>query len=331
MKYNTAIIGLGNAGWKLDTDKLRTDIWTHAKAYTEHPSTQLVAVYDWLYTEKNFTPFHKLYPNTKIAPSLDFVFKDKIDIVSVCTPINTHFDVLKELLNYPIKAVFCEKPFTANTYEAKIITQLYKEKGIILAVNYMRRWDNRYQYIANTIANKKLGELKSIIAHTSTALYTSASHMIDLIIWYGGIPTAIIGTIDKKYIREVNGKKDYGGRFYFYNNNTNVNGFLYAECDDKTKHQFNIQLDFTNGRIISTTTGEIIVISKYKKSSNFTGYKELKYEEHIEPKGERILNAVSNIIKVINNPQEKLLCTAENAINVHRFIDQCLLKEVKVC
>ena len=42
--YNCATIGLGNASWKIDNDKLRKEIWTHAEAYTKHPNTKLVAV-----------------------------------------------------------------------------------------------------------------------------------------------------------------------------------------------------------------------------------------------------------------------------------------------
>jgi predicted dehydrogenase len=320
--YNTAIIGLGNAGWKLDTDKLRSGIWTHAKAYTEHPNTKLISVYDSLYT-MDILKFRRLYPDVKIALALDELFKDKIDIVSVCTPTNTHFDILNELVKYPIKAVFCEKPFTYTLEEAVYLNHLYKRKGIILVINYMRRWDNVYQYIAKIIENKKLGDLKSIIAHTSTALYAAASHMIDLIIWYGGIPTAIIGTVDKNYIREVNGIKDYGGRFHFYNKETNIDGFLYAECDDKIKHRFDLELDFTNGKIINNDT-EPIKLYTYTKSENYSNYKELSSNKEIFYGRERMLNAISNIIKVIKNPQEKLLCTPENAINVHRFIDQCL-------
>jgi predicted dehydrogenase len=171
--YNTAIIGLGNAGWKLDTDTFRDQIWTHANAYSEHRNTNLVVAYDNLYTKENFKPFHKLYPETRIALSLDDMFKqNKIDIVSVCTPAETHFDILMELVKYPIKAVWCEKPFTYSLEQAMILNKVYKDKGIILAVNYMRRWDNRYEEIAKIITTQKLGQLKSIIAHTSTALYT---------------------------------------------------------------------------------------------------------------------------------------------------------------
>ena len=44
--YKTAIIGLGQIGYKLDNDSFRDLIWSHSKAYTKHNNTKLIAVCD---------------------------------------------------------------------------------------------------------------------------------------------------------------------------------------------------------------------------------------------------------------------------------------------
>jgi len=318
MIYNSAIIGLGNIAWKLDEDPLREVIWTHAKAYSLYKNTNLIAAYDINIESDNIINFHKKYPNVKLYNSLELMFiNNNIDIVSICSPTSTHHNILCELSKYPIKAIFCEKPCG---YDIQV-EELYKRKNIIIAINYMRRWDDKYKEIKNIIDSKELGELKSIVSYTSTALWMSASHMIDLINWFGGGNFQIKGSFKNDYIREIEGFADYGGVFYFYNKN--IDGFLYAHCDNKNKHQFEIQLQFTNGKIICSNDGRDITVYDYKKSRNISNYEEMQYKRTINSGNERMLDAIENIINVIENKKEKVNCGIKEAKEVQHFINKC--------
>lgn len=319
MIYNTALLGLGNIAWKLDEDPLRWDkIWTHAKAYSLSKKTNLVSACDTDLTSKNVFGFHEKYPKVKIYDNLEQMFSsNNIDIVSVCAPTEVHNEILYNLAQYPIKAVFCEKPCG---YDIQI-EELYKRKNIIIAINYMRRWDDKYKEIKNIIDSKELGELKSIVSYTSTALWMSASHMIDLINWFGGGNFQVKGFLKKDYIREVGGIKDYGGVFYFYNKS--IDGFLCSHCNDKEKFQFEIDLNFTDGKINVTDDGRNCIVYKYEISDYISKYKTLTYDRELKFSNERMLDAIEDIINVIENKKEKVNCGLKEAKEVQSFITNC--------
>ena len=318
MTYNTALLGLGNIAWKLDEDPLRNNIWTHAKAYYLNNNTNLIAACDNNIISDNAIGFHKKYPEVKLYNNLEQMFSNNnIDIVSICVPTSQHQDILYEIAKYPIKAVFCEKPCG---YDMQI-EELYKRENIVIAVNYMRRWDSLYLNIKKIIDSKELGELKSIVSFTSTALYMNASHMIDLINWFGGGNFRIQGRVKKDYIREVDGNKDYGGVFYFYNKN--IDGFLYAHCDNKEKFQFEITLYFTNGKIMVLSDGLNCAVNKYEYSNYISNYKTLNYDRSLYSSNERMLDAIKDIINVIENKKEKINCGIKEAKEVQQFINKC--------
>lgn len=321
---NTAIIGLGNAGFKIDEDLLRTEIWTHAKAYINHPSTNLLSVCDENHLKliefrEKYGPLLNFYSDYK-----RMIEHDAPDIVSICTPTFTHAQIIRDImrLNNRPKAIFCEKPLTFTYKEGREIVDLCKEKGIHLAVNYMRRWDEKYLKIKELIDNYTYGELRTAVAYTDTALYMNASHMIDLLIMLLGKIDWIGGEFSTEYVRNVCGRKDYGGIFHFKAGD--VLGLLSADCDDYTKHRFELDLQFSDGRIRITNDGRDIYCDEYRKSKYILGYYELsEVMDNSWPKtSNRMLDAITNIIETINNGA-KLNCSGEDALESIKVINAC--------
>jgi len=326
-QYKSAIVGLGQVAWKMDKNHDRLGIWTHAEAYLRCSSTDLVAGFDPVKGERE--TFSDYYPITKTYSSLDKMMqKEEPDIVSICTPTATHLDVIKQLVEYPVKAIFCEKPLHFSSIHSESIIELCERKNIILAVNYMRRWENLYLKIKELIDSKELGVLKSVVGYTNTALYMNASHMIDLIIMLcGRIYKIYGGKIDDSYIRVVHGVQDYGGFFHFATIN-GVEGFLYAFCDDVKKHQFEIDLQFTNGRIVVTRDGLCHYLYKYENSSSLPDKKDLGAGEIIQfIKNERMVSAVNNICQVLDGRDDTTECTGRDAIESIRVIEAFLDSE----
>jgi predicted dehydrogenase len=60
---------------------------------------------------------------------------DRIDLVTVATPNNTHHAITKAFLQAGIN-VLCEKPMTVTVEEAEDIVATAKKSGAICAVNY---------------------------------------------------------------------------------------------------------------------------------------------------------------------------------------------------
>ncbi len=322
--YKSVIVGLGQAAWKMDKHN-RSGIWTHAEAYTHCNSTDLVAGFDTIKEKRK--AFSNHYP-IKTYSNLDKMMQEeKPDIVSICTPTVTHLDIIRQLVEYPIKAIFCEKPLHFSSVHSASVVKLCEEKNIVLAVNYMRRWENLYLKVKELIDNKELGTLKSVVGYTNTALYMNASHMIDLIIMLCGDICKVSGDIDTSYVRVVHNTPDYGG-FFHLTMFSGVEGFLYAFCDDVKKHQFELDLQFTNGRITVSMDGYYKFIYRYIKSLFLPNKYELNTGAAIDfIPNERMISAVDNICNVLDGKNEIIKCTGRDAIKSIKAIEACLGSE----
>ena len=61
--------------------------------------------------------------------------EDRIDLVTVATPNDTHFQITKEFLSAGFN-VLCEKPMTMSVEEGEEIVNIAQKSGKICAVNY---------------------------------------------------------------------------------------------------------------------------------------------------------------------------------------------------
>lgn len=325
--YRAAIIGLGEIGYKIDKDPLRKLIWTHAKTFHSHTKTTLAAVSD--IHKSNYDDFNNYYPNIKYYKDYRIMIKKlKFDIVSICTPTVTHLKVVKDLIRInPPKAIFIEKPMGINLSEAINITELCNKNHIILAVNYMRRWDNVYSFVDKYIKNSRLGNIQSITAYGSTALLTSTSHLIDLMILFGGDIDWLIGDLQQDYIRYIRGRPDPGGLAFIKFDN-NCYGFLKGISKNEKNYMFEIDIIFSDGRIqiaepwISNEL-PLLNVSKFSSRPNQESsfYKRLnKINFNNLNHNERMMDAVTDIIYCLNN-DSKPKSNSDNSIQVHRFIE----------
>ena len=64
----------------------------------------------------------KAYLNYK-----DMLAENDIEIVSICTLADTHYQIIKDCVSYGVKAVFCEKPIANNLNDANEIIKLCKK------------------------------------------------------------------------------------------------------------------------------------------------------------------------------------------------------------
>ena len=323
MKYKAAIIGLGDIAYKIDTDLSRKTIWTHAKGFKTHKNIDLIAVSD--IKESHYRDFNIYYKNINYYKSyLEMLKNNKLDIISICTPTNTHLKIIKEIVCLKsFKAIFFEKPMGLDLKEAEEISALCVNSGIVLAVNYMRRWENKYIYLKTIIDNKELGHLHSITAYGSTALLTSTSHLIDLFLYYGGDFRWLVGSLQTEYVRKVHGYYDPGG-YAFTRFSNGVFGFLKGVSKDPLHYMFEIDLLFSDARATLSSDGESFNLEKFTNSNSTSGagYKVLEKVDLNQSefkKNERMLDAISDILDCINTkklPKSNGL----NAIKVHKFI-----------
>ncbi len=153
-----------------------------------------------------------IYPSVQKATSLDAVIADaEIDLVSICSPSDTHFEYARKCL-LAGKHVLVEKPMTATAAQAEELFELAKMQGKHLFVFQNRRFDSDFMTVQKIVKSEILGELlnfeihynrfkpvlnpkkwKEVISPANGILYDLGAHIIDQSIVLFGTPLSIWG------------------------------------------------------------------------------------------------------------------------------------------
>jgi len=326
--FKASVIGIGQIGYKLDFDPTRKFIWSHAKAYSCHNLIDLVAISDL--NNKNCEDFSSDFPSIKTYNNyLKMLDECEIQIISICAPTKFHLSIVSEVSKYKsVKAIFIEKP-VGNSYDECInIEKICDEKKIILASNYMRRWDSKYQHTKEIIKNNQLGKLQTIVAYGATSMLTSASHLIDLMLFYGGDTSWVFGELQKDYVRKVSDIEDHGSVAFIKFKKEGF-GFLKALSKNDSNFMFELDILFEDGRVTITEPWDnddqssIKIMNFLPRNNNLnSNYMCLKpnINKNTLHSNERMIDAISDIILCIKDGRLNPLSNAKNAIKVHEVI-----------
>ena len=298
--YRAAIIGLGQIGLSMDEDQARDVIWSHSEAYAQHPRFQVAAVCDP--DPDRLSAFSRKFGQVQVFTEHEDLFRSvDVDVVSVCTPNAYHLEVASTAAKNPsVRAIFCEKPMGLTDVHADEIATLCEVNKVILAVNYMRRWDPIYQAVRDVITSGLVGELQTISAYGATALLTSTSHLIDMMLMFGGQPEWVCGSEQTDYVRLVHGLEDPGG-IALVKFQGGAFGFLKGVSASPKHYMFELDLLFTEGRIVIADDGRSVRVYRFDENvggASGSSYKSLQRLSVLDPlpMGERMLGALSDII-----------------------------------
>lgn len=286
--YNALIVGAGQIAGGYDS-KESTDIFTHAHAYINNSNINLLGFYDIDYT-KSQKMAEKW--DTKVIKSLKDI-NSNIDIISICTPDNTHLEMIKKTLEFAPQIIFLEKPISNNINDFNKIKKISETTPIL--IDYTRRFIKEFQELAVKIKNEEFGAYQTGSGYYGKGFYHNGSHMKDLL-------TLLLGKIlSINPISQINDYSDKDltqtailnfDRGNFFMQGTNSNEFEIFEID----------LIFTKARIKILDGGGVIQIYEIKSNEQFTGYKNLylakKYPTEINL---AMINAVKNIIDYLDN------------------------------
>ncbi len=116
-----------------------------------------VHVYDINKSRLDF--IRKRFPLVTIAGSVDEMLNsDKIDMVAVATPVDTHFDTAKKALEKG-KHIWVEKPFTSSVEQAVILNQIAAERNLNIFVDHTFIYTGAVKKMKEIIDNNELGDL----------------------------------------------------------------------------------------------------------------------------------------------------------------------------
>lgn len=307
MKYNCAIVGCGRIAGLFEENKSRGYPSTHIGAYKYFLNTKVVAICD--IDSKRLKEFKDRWdvPSTYTDYN-EMLEKEDIDILSICTNVDTHKKIVCKAANSGVKAIFCEKPIAESLDDAKEMVSTCKKNNAKLSLNCIRRWFKFTQVVKDIIEEDALGDLISITGRCYPGLFYNGVHLIDNMM-------DICGDINR-----VTGYPTPNLEDNPHNNEPGVAGIIefkngvfgYVDLMSRENYVlYELELYFTMGKIIVNNLGGNIFV--YELIDN--KMKLIRVCRDKYPFRTCIINAVSELIGCIENDTESI-SNGRNAIKV---------------
>ncbi len=207
-KYPCAVIGLGAIGSFYERQPFAQErVQTHAKAFLRHGKTRLVAGCDS--ERQRRAGFQSDWDVSHVYATAQEMFTNhEIAIVSVATPPDSHAELCVQAIEAGVHAIFCEKPFTNNIEQAQRVIDACEQNGILLAVNFWRRWSRLYRSMREFISSGGLGKVQAVRFHYGKGAMNSGSHAVDLLRFLFGEIESVLAT---EVLHTDTGDPDIGG------------------------------------------------------------------------------------------------------------------------
>lgn len=254
------VIGLGNigAGYDFDNEK----ILTHVKAYFLDPGFSL-SVYD---SDKNVSAKIAARYGCTVVDSIGKESLSPFDIVSICSPTDTHITLLKAAIEAKVKVIICEKPVSNNLNELDVIKSVYQNGASKVLVNYIRRFQRSYidlkKKVLEILSEEKL---TNVNIRYQRGFINNCSHAIDTIEFLTDSPIILID-IKKHNVIFDHFKNDPTLSMQAKWGETNV---IITGLSHVSFSYFEFELYFEYHRVYVKNGGQNIEIDKAKSGKKF--------------------------------------------------------------
>lgn len=296
--FNVAVIGLGVGEM-------------HMRGYILNRQTKLIYACD-----KNKLKLNRLkkkYKDVNFISNPKKIFEDKnIDIVSIATYDNSHFNLIMEAIKHK-KHIFVEKPLCQNLWQLKKIELKLKKKNLILFSNVILRKSKMFKDLKKKIKSKFFGKIfhieadynygrihkiKSNAWRSKIPFYSITQgggiHIVDLILWLTGKKVTSVFSYSNKVVT-----KNY--RFKFDDNiisilklEDNILAKVSVKFSSVNKHHHNLSIYGSKKTFENLSSGAII---HYDNTSN---PKKINYNY----KDYKKYDLINDFIKCLNNKKK---------------------------
>ncbi len=164
-KLNIAVIGTGYLGN------------FHSEKYAQHPSVELVSVID--IQEQRAKEIAEKYHTSYATDYRTLLGGHKVDAVSIVTPTDSHYEIARSFLEAGID-VLIEKPITHKVWQAEELVRLAHDKGRILQVGHLERFNSVIQKLGTLITHPLFIECHRL--HPFVQRGTEVDVVLDLMI-----------------------------------------------------------------------------------------------------------------------------------------------------
>ncbi len=198
----------------------------HVRLYSELLNVELIGIADI-----NEKQVNKIASQYHTVPYTDYTkLYDKVEAVSIAVPTSAHYRVGRDFLEAGIH-VLIEKPITNNLEEAQELIKLAQEKGLILQVGHVERFNAAVLELKKIVKDPIFIECRRFGPYNRRINDTGV--VLDLLIHDVDI---VLGLVDSP-LKEINVAAKS----------------IYSEYEDIA----NVQLIFDNGCIASLTASRV--------------------------------------------------------------------------
>lgn len=182
-KLRIGVVGVGHLGS------------IHARIYKELPGCSLEAVSD-----TNKARLKEISQGLGVAGFQDYrEMFGKVDAVSVAVPTKLHYPVAADFLEHNIHTL-AEKPFTPTLEEADQLIKIARDKGLILQVGHIERFNSAFSATKKIIREPRFIECHRLSPFPNRSLDVGAVldimiHDIDIILGLVNSPVERIDSI----------------------------------------------------------------------------------------------------------------------------------------
>jgi len=253
--------------------------------------------------------FKTKYAKVPVFKTVDELMRNvEPHIVSICTGTSSHHSILKNVADYPVKGIFCEKPLASTMAESKAMVGMCSEKKIAFAVNHTRRWDTNYLFAQKLISDGTIGRVKAVTALYPGQVFNMGTHLMDTV---------------RMLIRK-DAKRICGISFNIENVDPSVSGFIEFDEDvpctfistgKREDMIFEIDVIGDDGRLRVIENGEKIELYVFTDSKRYSGYRELEMRSfQIPPQRDRFVEAVDDICSVLEGKKHEVNCSGKDGM-----------------
>ncbi|MBU2699176.1 putative dehydrogenase [Sporomusaceae bacterium BoRhaA] len=332
-KLSVAIIGAGQIAGGYDQQKINGDqgIYTHAGAYMAHGGYELTSICD--VNQDQAAQFQKYWKVEHKVTDIDKLLESYHDVVSVCTPDATHYELVKRLLlSHCCKTVFVEKPLALNLQEIAELLELANANQCHIVVDFQRQYEIYHKQIRSQLA-QAMESVLTVNAYYIKGLEHIGVTMIDTLVFLFGLPEAVL-TYNRVYNQEI---RDYTYEFIFYYSQFNVTvKTVDSEAYHYNYHIFEIDMLLTDQRIVINDNSRQILVRTVTDYA-YSGVKVLNDREPLvnDTKYQySLIDAVDYISQITNSQRNHDVSTPVQSFNTKLLIDAIVksyINHQKVC
>ncbi|MCW1968723.1 MAG: Gfo/Idh/MocA family oxidoreductase [Anaerolineae bacterium] len=207
-KYKAAVIGLSHisqarAPKPSGMPAVQPLPRSHVAAYAMHPQTELVGACDLMPAafERFNNTWRDVCPDTRLYTDYrEMLAQEKPDIVSVITPDDKHADIVVNVADSGVKAIWCEKPIATTLADADRMIEAVERNGVAMTVSHTRRWMPIFHRVRDLVRDKTYGDLKLVTAtsyYSRAMMFRNGTHLFDMLYFLADSePEWVIGELE---------------------------------------------------------------------------------------------------------------------------------------